>query len=293
MFVYNIGATQQPLRIGMRWGMLLMLINLLQVRKLTLEQREGILPPREAQVYANFFAHGRLLSETAFLALASEGEWQTLHRGSHIIEQGCSNEWAYLLLDGAFRVHRRAENGTPSREVAVLGRGSWIGERGFLRQFVLPAFVDRDNGTAPSFATVTVQSDTARILRWRRSDLKSMMEKSQGVNVGILLAMLRDVVRKLRVQSELNLDILTHGDHALDWDDHSELSLEESASPVQALLRSPEESDVNVGHGLLRAARVVRSIWRRPDAVGGPSEEDVNRLRHFEHGLSRARREHH
>lgn len=275
MFMYNVGATERPLLIGMRWGLLLAAINLLQVRSLALERREGILPPREARVYADFFSHGRLLSETSFRALAAEGEWQTLHAGARVTEQGCANEWSYLLLDGSFRVTRRGHGPTGAavdREVARLAPGSWVGERGFLRQFVLPAFVDRDNGTAPSVATVTVQSETARVLRWRRAELNYMMEQSPALNVGVLLSMLRDVVRKLRVQSELNSDMHAY---AVTWPHPVAGFDDKGLSPV-----SPSQvPDGAIGRGgLASVTRVASSIWRRPQALH-PAGLELERLR--------------
>lgn len=191
--------------ISMRWGALLGLINVAQIFVLMRERRIDILPPREKEAYGQFFQTGCLLSETQFYRLSEKGEWQTLHEGSKVTIEGAPNEYVYIILEGTVRVHRKGTS-VASTTLGHLEKGSWIGERGYLRQFTLPAFQPRDNLTAPSFATVSVASKEARLLRWRREDLQYEMQKDSATNAGVLLSMTRDVVRKLRVQSEQHSD---------------------------------------------------------------------------------------
>jgi CRP-like cAMP-binding protein len=190
--------------IGMKWGAFLLAINVFQIWALSREKRVGILPEREAAAYERFFAESGILSETGFWALSEVGEWQTLHKGTDITLQDCPNEWVYLVLDGEMFVHRHCDGGRVERELGKLHAGSWVGERGYLRQFALPRLVKRDTLTGPSFATVTVTSPTARVLRWRRSELQHEMDGSASANAAVLLSMTRDVVQKLRDQSELH-----------------------------------------------------------------------------------------
>lgn len=209
MFLFNHSRNNG---IGMKWGAFLGAINVVQIWFLRRDRRVGILPPREADAFSRFFEDSRLLSETNFWALADIGEWQNLHCGTHITLQDCPNEWVYLLVDGELQVHRHCDGSHVERLLGTISPGSWVGERGFLRQFALPRLLNRDNLTAPSFATVTVSSPTARVLRWRRSELQVEMERVSATGAAVLLSMTRDVVQKLRVQSEINSE-----DHALEW----------------------------------------------------------------------------
>jgi CRP-like cAMP-binding protein len=179
----------------MKWGAVLIAINLYQLYLLEKERRTGILPKREAAVYEQFFSG--LVSETAFLKIVQAAEWERVHRGTQLTIQGAPNEFLYLVYDGGLQATR---DGQP---LGLIPAGSWVGERGFLRQFVLTGHLPRESSTGTSYATTTVVSESAGLVRWRRDELLEAVHSRPAVQAGVLLSITCDLLAKLDRSSKV------------------------------------------------------------------------------------------
>jgi Cyclic nucleotide-binding domain len=166
MFVFNSLSMERPMWVSMRWGCVLIMINAWQVWLLHMESRQGILPAREDAVYRNWF--GSLLSEAQFLRLSALAQWDGLEEGATMTRQGEPNEYLYLVTSGEVSISR------DGRKLAALGPGMWVGERGFLRHLTDLEVAPRDELQAPSFASASVTSGSASVMRWRRLDMEEV-----------------------------------------------------------------------------------------------------------------------
>lgn len=169
------------------------MINIAQLGYLQTQSRSGILPDREAYVYKKCFAN--ILSEGEFLRLSRMAEWHILSRGSRFAIQGMPNEFVYFIYDGMAEVEHNDVN------IAEMGEGSWVGERGFLDSMVQAINRSGTSRTAASFATATVCSEKALALRWRRDELLSLLERNNTLRNGVTLSMTYDLIDKLGSQS--------------------------------------------------------------------------------------------
>jgi CRP-like cAMP-binding protein len=82
--------------------------------------------------------------------------------------QGEPNEYLYLVTSGEVSISR------DGRKLAALGPGMWVGERGFLRHLTDLEVAPRDELQAPSFASASVTSGSASVMRWRRLDMEEV-----------------------------------------------------------------------------------------------------------------------
>lgn len=208
MLMFNAFALERPVWIALRWGGLFIVINGVKTVGLLRDRRTGILPEREALVYARSFA-GRGLSEALFWRLVEEGEWQELPHAAALTKERVQNEYVYLLAEGCFSIKRR---GHVLHDVSF---GSWIGERGFLRNHLLPGArrpIPQVNALVPgamspdgpAFATVEVSSERARVLRWRRDDLLQLMQREPAIRSAIVLSITEDLLLKLQMGEDVS-----------------------------------------------------------------------------------------
>lgn len=163
MFCFNAFSMERPMWISMKWGAFLATINIAQIAYLRREKRTGLLTGRDAKIYEESF--DGLITETQFLRLTSEAEWLDVPKGTRLTIEGTPNEFISLICTGDLFASRSTAH------LSRIGAGSWVGERGFLRQYGLNKHVPRETLTAPSFATTTVVTERACVLRWRREDL--------------------------------------------------------------------------------------------------------------------------
>lgn len=184
--------------LDMRWGGLLLGINVAQLAYLQVRLSNGLLSDRELSIYQEHFED--TLSQEEFSRLASRAEWHSLSCGTRVAIQGVPDEYVYFMYDGTMEMKRDGVM------VAETNSGSWVGEQGFLDNS--PKNCDSDNAscTRSSYATVTVTSERACMLRWRRDELMTLLARNTSLRNGVTLNMSRDVISKLGMQTSRALN---------------------------------------------------------------------------------------
>ncbi|KNC77442.1 hypothetical protein SARC_10094 [Sphaeroforma arctica JP610] len=184
MRVTNLAISYpKPLFLQMRWSLLFITINLVNIVKLYLESQSVDFSTAERELYERHFMP-KGVSERACRRLFDHGEWMTVESGQTLLQEGVVHNNLYLIYKGTLDVS------VDEQVVGYLNDGSWMGEMVFL-----------DSSQDKASATCTT-SGPVMVLRWEIDDLRNFLSTQKQVKSQLTLAIAESSMSKIRQTSQ-------------------------------------------------------------------------------------------
>ena len=175
---YYFACSDTPLWAAIAWQGVFGLVNLVQIALLVKERWPRKLEDAERELYEEVFND---LTPGEYVKLLSEGTWTQPTQGETLVADGSVVENMMVLTGGDMEVRKG------DKVLAKLSDGQFIGEMSFISGNKAGADV--------------VAGNNAKLMSWKQSDLKRLIEKNPGLGPKIQGVLGRDVVRKLAAQA--------------------------------------------------------------------------------------------
>lgn len=175
--VYYRYVPAEPLWLVINWNLAFMAVNLLQIVRIVYDRRAIAFSAEQQELFETVF---NAFAPIEFLKLMRLAQWCQAESGDVLVQQGAELDYVMLLYNGSAAVQVDAQ------AVNQLHDGDFIGEMSFL-------------AASPATATVTAQTAT-RYLRWRKQDLRQLLQRNPNIRFALQAAMGKDLTNKLRRQ---------------------------------------------------------------------------------------------
>jgi CRP-like cAMP-binding protein len=174
MISFNFLVPPQPLWVMVRWNVVMLLVNVVQIFIIIREKSASGMTDEEQELYATLF---RTMSPMEFRRLMRLGVWDLIPSGRILVKQGEPVRALILVYNGAVSVSR------DGHKIATLRDGAFVGEMSFMTE-------------KPSSATITTVANT-RILQWPRNALNRMLLGNPSMRISMQAVLGSDMAQKL------------------------------------------------------------------------------------------------
>mmetsp|Transcript_34295 Transcript_34295/g.50422 ORF Transcript_34295/g.50422 Transcript_34295/m.50422 type:complete len:437 (-) Transcript_34295:294-1604(-) len=207
----------RPLWLPLKWNCLFIAVNGYRIGKVYYDEYMAHnLSEELLHIHSDHF---HVIDIVDFAKLVKIGEIETFHEGDEVLNQGKSNRYLRLVLDGKLDVFRDGQR------TYSLEEGNFISEVGLHAGIEL-------TGPVESSATVLVEKQDpgkgdgkqahVRCIRWDRTELIRLLEKEKNLKRSFQAVLSWDVVSKLKAQrlslsaASQSLDIVDKGNSQSD-----------------------------------------------------------------------------
>jgi len=192
MVLFNLKAANPPMMIPVRFNVLFLVINAVQIVRILRERQDICLEPHEQRLYDVTFEKQHLtkrqvrkLLQVGTLEQVAPGEDLPCHVG----DRGCEEEGAAsldIIVEGEAEVVVKEGNA----HVALLGSGEFIGEMGFLLE------------DCETKHTHVLATQPTSFVRWERAKLREFFVKEPAIHHALCEIWNRQLVERLRHMDE-------------------------------------------------------------------------------------------
>lgn len=177
--VYFVFGADSPLWVGIGWNALFVLINVVQLVRLTRDRARSRLSDEEHVLHQGLFSE---LDKVQFKRLVAGGEWRDVPAGTLLTRERNPVDAITVMVTGIAQVE------VGSKTIALLRAGAFVGEMSLLT-----------GENASATVTTLVPS---RLFVLAKSRLESFMKSDSSVLSAMHRAIGRDLAVKLRAHVE-------------------------------------------------------------------------------------------
>jgi CRP-like cAMP-binding protein len=247
-----------------KWNALFIAINAYRIGKVYLDRylanqlSEEMIKIRDEHFY--------ILDPPDFARLVRIGKVETFKTGDLLVEQGKSNAYVRLVIDGEFTVYR------DGKLTYKIENGNFISEVGLHAGLLLP-------GKVVSCCSI-VASKPGRTLCWERNELTALLRREKQLRRALKAAISWDIIRKLKGQRKLLQTTIPEIEDPAEWTNRrSEQNHHRYTAILQNMLAHPKYLKERKEE--LEKYRVIHHIGDEQHAkalaVNGWSIEDFER----------------